>query len=207
MARPRIRTSARPPSSIVEDIAPPPPSSGGIPPTSSVNHTPLILIGSVDTRVHHNPQTNPNLDINDHSAHENPYFLGSVDHPGIILTSPLLTEKKFQSWRRDFKISIGAKNKFAFINGSLPQPPAFDPHFNAWQRCNQMVMSWVLHSVSPEIKTSIMYLESEAAMWSELNHCFDQGNGPKIFKLRESLIILHQGSDTVSTYFTKLKAI
>ncbi|XP_062118740.1 uncharacterized protein LOC133832409 [Humulus lupulus] len=197
MAHPRTRTSARPQSSTVKDIAPP--SFGGIPPTSSIGHTPLILTGSVDTRVHHNTQINPNLENNDRSAHEDPYFLESVDHPGIILTSPLLVLQNFQSWRRDFKISIGAKNKFSFINGSLPQPLASDPHFNAWKHCNQMVMSWLFHSISPEIKTSIMYLEYAAAMWSELNHCFDQVNVPNIFELHESLITLHQGSDTIST--------
>ncbi|XP_062089698.1 uncharacterized protein LOC133796239 [Humulus lupulus] len=44
-------------------------------------------------------------------------------------------------------------------------------------------------------------------MWNELNSRFDQGNGPKIFDLRTSLISLHQGDDSVSSYFTKLKAI
>ncbi|XP_062093909.1 uncharacterized protein LOC133799937 [Humulus lupulus] len=70
-----------------------------------------------------------------------------------------------------------------------------------------MVMSWILHPVSQEIKSSIMYLDSAATMWNELNHEFDQGNGPRIFEMNETLITLHQGHDSVSAYFTKLKAI
>ncbi|XP_062116678.1 uncharacterized protein LOC133830671 [Humulus lupulus] len=51
------------------------------------------------------------------------------------------------------------------------------------------------------------FLAMAAAMWTELNTRFNQGNGPRIFELSESLITLHQGDDSVSPYFTKLKAI
>ncbi|XP_062080551.1 uncharacterized protein LOC133785320 [Humulus lupulus] len=68
-------------------------------------------------------------------------------------------------------------------------------------------MSLILHSVSPDIKSSILLLDTVVAMWNELNSRLDQGNGPKIFDLRTSLISLHQGDDSVSSYFTKLKAI
>ncbi|XP_062073887.1 uncharacterized protein LOC133778075 [Humulus lupulus] len=146
----------------------------------------------------------------DRPAHENgssPYFLGTRDHLGLVLASPPLTNKNFQQWIRDFKFSIRAKNKLPFINGSLPQPAKDDPLFNQWLHCNHMVMSWILHSVSPDIKSSIMFLDTAATMWTKLNSRFDQGNGPKIFYLRTSLISLHQGDDSVSSYFTKLKAI
>ncbi|XP_062109408.1 uncharacterized protein LOC133820027 [Humulus lupulus] len=150
------------------------------------------------------------LDNLDHSPLEdanNPYFLGNGDHPGLILASPPLTDKNFQQWRQNFMISIGAKNKSNFLNGSLSQPSPNDPHFHSWQRCNQMIMSWIIHSVSPDIKSSIMFLNSTAAMWVELNNRFNQGNGPRLFELRQTLIRLHQGDDSISSYFTKLKAI
>ncbi|XP_062077526.1 uncharacterized protein LOC133782292 [Humulus lupulus] len=95
----------------------------------------------------------------------------------------------------DFKISIGAKNKQAFINGSLPQSARNDPLLSSWLRCNQMVMLWILHSVSPDIETSIMFFDTAAATWSELNIRFDQGNGPCLFELRETFIALHQDND------------
>ncbi|XP_062093421.1 uncharacterized protein LOC133799420 [Humulus lupulus] len=137
----------------------------------------------------------------------NPYFMGTRDHPGLILVSPPLTDTNFQQWARVFKLSVGAKNKTGFLTGTIPQP-SFDHHlFDPWSRCNQMVMSWIIHSVSPEIKSSIIYLDSAAAMWTELNTRFNQGNGPRIFDLRTSLKSHHQGDDSVSAYFTKLEAI
>ncbi|KAM6563485.1 hypothetical protein CsatB_023483 [Cannabis sativa] len=52
-----------------------------------------------------------------------------------------------------------------------------------------------------------MYLDTAAEMWNVLNNRFNQGNGPRIFELNENLTYLHQGDDSVSTYFTKLTAI
>ncbi|XP_062086348.1 uncharacterized protein LOC133792456 [Humulus lupulus] len=107
----------------------------------------------------------------------------------------------------DSKISIGAKNKFPFLDGSLPQSDTQNPLFYSQHPCNQMVMSWILHSIFQEIKSSIMFFDIATAMWSELNNRFDQGNGPRIFELRETLIALHQGDNSVTCYFANLKSI
>uniref|UniRef100_A0A803PSX4 Retrotransposon Copia-like N-terminal domain-containing protein n=1 Tax=Cannabis sativa TaxID=3483 RepID=A0A803PSX4_CANSA len=110
-----------------------------------------------------------------------PYYLSTVDHPELALVTPILIDRNFQPWTRDFKLFIGARNKMPFLD------------------------------VSPEIKSSIMYLDTAddtaAEMWTELNNRFNQGNGPRIFELNESLTFLHQGDDSVSTYFTKRTAI
>uniref|UniRef100_A0A803PIP4 CCHC-type domain-containing protein n=1 Tax=Cannabis sativa TaxID=3483 RepID=A0A803PIP4_CANSA len=132
-----------------------------------------------------------------HEGSSSPYFLNSSDNPGLTLVTPLLSDKNFQSWRRDFELSVGARNKVVFLKGTLPQPPIDHPLHHHWFRCNQMVMSWILHSVSPDIKSSIMFLDTAAEMWQELNSRYDQGNGPRIFELRESLITLHQGDDSI----------
>ncbi|XP_062100943.1 uncharacterized protein LOC133806876 [Humulus lupulus] len=136
-----------------------------------------------------------------------PYLMGNGDYLSLILASPPLTDTNFQQWARDLKILVGAKNKYGFPIWSLPQLPPDHHLFDSWNRCNQIVMSWVIHSVSPEIKSSIMFIDIAAAMWTELNNRFNQGNDPRIFEFQESLIILHQGDDSVSAYFTKLKAI
>uniref|UniRef100_A0A803NUC2 Retrotransposon gag domain-containing protein n=1 Tax=Cannabis sativa TaxID=3483 RepID=A0A803NUC2_CANSA len=112
-----------------------------------------------------------------------------------------------QACRRDFELSVGARNKTVFLKGTLPEPPIEDPLHHHWFCCNQMVMSWILHSVTPKIKSSIMFLDTSAAMWTELHACFDQGNGPRTFELRETLITLRQGDDSVSSNFTKLKCM
>uniref|UniRef100_A0A803PEA6 Retrotransposon Copia-like N-terminal domain-containing protein n=1 Tax=Cannabis sativa TaxID=3483 RepID=A0A803PEA6_CANSA len=128
-------------------------------------------------------QNHPPVHRPAHEDNSNLYYLSSGDHPGLILVTPPLSDHNFQPWRRDFELSVGARNKTAFLKGTLPSPPEIDPLHNHWTRCNQMVMSWILHSVTSVIKSSIMFLDTAAEMWTELHSRFDQGNGPRIFEL------------------------
>ncbi|XP_062080781.1 uncharacterized protein LOC133785575 [Humulus lupulus] len=70
-----------------------------------------------------------------------------------------------------------------------------------------MVISWLLHSVSPNIAESIMFRTTAAAMWKDLSDRFNRCNGPTVFQLRESAIALKQGNQDVQTYFTKIKVL
>ncbi|XP_073138563.1 uncharacterized protein [Henckelia pumila] len=106
------------------------------------------------------------------------------------------------------KIALSVKNKLAFIDGSIPKPVITNQHLlNAWTRNNNIVISWLLNSVSKEISASILFAESSADIWNDLKDRFHQSNGPHIFQLRRELMNLRQDQDLVSTYFTKLKAI
>ncbi|XP_062085311.1 uncharacterized protein LOC133791396 [Humulus lupulus] len=136
------------------------------------------------------------------------YHLGIGDNPNFLISPQILTgQENFQSWKRDASISIAAKNKTQFINGSLPQPSLSDPYFHAWVQCNNMVMVWILQSVSREIAASIMFQDSATTMWDDLHEWFNQGNGPRIFQLQTSVHTIKQGDSDVNSYFTHLKTI
>uniref|UniRef100_A0A803NWD7 Retrotransposon Copia-like N-terminal domain-containing protein n=1 Tax=Cannabis sativa TaxID=3483 RepID=A0A803NWD7_CANSA len=139
------------------------------------------------------PQQQPLINRPAYEDIHSPYYLSNADHPGMVLATPILTDRNFQPWCRDFMISIGARNKTPFLEGTIPKPSSNDPLNGSWLRCNQMVMSWILHSVSPEIKSSVMYLDIAAEMWNVLHNRCNQGNGPRIFELNETLTYLHQG--------------
>lgn len=54
------------------------------------------------------------------------------------------------------------------VDGSLPKPGATSPYLNYWIRCNDMVISWLLNSVSLEIQNSIVYLPTAKLIWDDL---------------------------------------
>ncbi|XP_062089640.1 uncharacterized protein LOC133796178 [Humulus lupulus] len=86
----------------------------------------------------------------------------------------------------------------------LASPPLTDTNFQQWARDFKL---FVDAKNKNENKSSINYLDSAAAMWTELNKRFNQGNGPCIFDIQTSLISLHQGDDSISAYFSKLNEI
>ena len=48
-----------------------------------------------------------------------PFFLHSLDYPGLALVSQPLVGENSGSWSRALKLALSVKNKTEFINGSL----------------------------------------------------------------------------------------
>ncbi|KAL5556239.1 hypothetical protein UlMin_038475 [Ulmus minor] len=138
----------------------------------------------------------------------NPYYLHHPDSPGQILVSQQLTGENYTSWSRAMLIALSVKNKLGFVDGSIAEPPCTDANlFNSWIRNNNMVISWILNSISKEISASVMFASSSREIWLDLKDRFQQKNGPRIFQLRRELMNLRQDQNSVSIYFTKLKTI
>ena len=110
------------------------------------------------------------------------YYLHHSDNPGTILVSQLLNGDNYASWNRSMLIALSVKNKIGFVDGSIGKPNGSDPQLlNSWRRNNHIVISWLLNSVSKEISSSILFGESAAEIWNDLNERFQQSNGPRIF--------------------------
>lgn len=133
-----------------------------------------------------------------------PCYLHHSDNPGLVS----LTGDNFASWYRTMIIAFSVKNKLGFVDGSIPKPAPSDPHLlGAWKRNNNIVISWILNSVSKEISASIIFADSALDIWQDLKDRFQQSNDPRIFQLRRELINHCQGQTSGSVYFTKLKTI
>ena len=52
--------------------------------------------------------------------------------------------------------ALSAKNKVEFVDGSTLEPLKNDRMYGAWRHCNNMVVSWIVHSVSISIRQSIL---------------------------------------------------
>lgn len=104
-------------------------------------------------------------------------------------------------------ISLSAKNKLDFINGKVEIPSESSPLFGQWKRCNDMVIAWLLNSLSKDISESVIYSQTAMDLWSELEERYGQPDGSKLFQLQRELNNISQGSNDVATYYTKLKRI
>ncbi|XP_073275620.1 uncharacterized protein [Primulina huaijiensis] len=104
-------------------------------------------------------------------------------------------------------IAMTVKNKLGFLDGSIAKPADTDSNFSSWIRNNNIVIAWILNSVSKDISASILFADSAAEIWNDLRERFQQSNGPRIFQLRRELINLRQDQQSVAVYFTKLKSV
>ncbi|XP_070048846.1 uncharacterized protein [Nicotiana tomentosiformis] len=110
-------------------------------------------------------------------------------------------------WRRAVIIALFAKNKLGFIDGTLVVPKADSRIQQVWARCNDMVLSWLLNSLSKEIAESVLYSQSTNDLWSDLEDRFSQANGAKLFQPQKQLSSVVQGNSSAATYLTKMKSL
>uniref|UniRef100_A0A1U7VDP1 Uncharacterized protein LOC104215032 n=1 Tax=Nicotiana sylvestris TaxID=4096 RepID=A0A1U7VDP1_NICSY len=106
--------------------------------------------------------------VNNDSNH--PYHLHSSDTPGMGLVSSPFDGRGFPGWKRSILIAILAKNKHGFINGSIAEPAMDDKEYPLWSRCNGMVTSWLLNSLTKEIGDSVIYSRTAKDLWNSLEH-------------------------------------
>ncbi|KAH9679435.1 retrotran gag 3 domain-containing protein [Citrus sinensis] len=146
--------------------------------------------------------------ISSHEDPSNPLFLHHSDHPGVILVSQPLTEDNYNTWSRAMIMALSAKNKIGFIDGSIKHPgDASAAESQHWNRCNDMVKSWLLNSISKEISLSVIYCKLASEIWADLKERLSQVNGPYIFQVEKEIHNLVQDTMSIATYYTKLKAL
>ncbi|RVW84809.1 Retrovirus-related Pol polyprotein from transposon RE1 [Vitis vinifera] len=135
-----------------------------------------------------------------------PFSLHHSDHPGMVLVSKVLEGDNYITWSRAMRISLSAKDKIGFVTGSIKPPSSTDDSFPSWQRCNDMVISWLLNSIHPDIASSVIYAKTTSEIWADLRERFSQGNDSRIYQIKRDIVEHRQGQQSISVYYTKLKA-
>ncbi|KAK3037908.1 hypothetical protein RJ639_031799 [Escallonia herrerae] len=132
-----------------------------------------------------------------------------TDHPGHLLVPIKLNGTNYPSWSKSMIHALTAKNKIGFINGSIEQPSEKDQptEYALWNQCNSMILSWLTHSVEPDLAKGVIHAKTAYQVWEDFKDQFSQKNAPAIYQIQNSLASFSQGTMTVSTYFTKLKGL
>lgn len=87
-------------------------------------------------------------DATDFSSYSHPYFISQSNSSGTLLVNTPFDGKSFAGWKRGIIIALTAKNKFNFIDGSTTEPARGTDQHKTWTRANNMVISWILNSLS-----------------------------------------------------------
>ncbi|XP_075646798.1 uncharacterized protein LOC142617729 [Castanea sativa] len=120
----------------------------------------------------------------------NPLYLHHEESPGAMLVYQPLVGENYPTWARLMQMALIAKNKLGFIGGTLTLSSPMvktSSAIQAWIRCNKMVASWILNSVSQEISTSIVCKDTALEIWNDLRERLSQANGPRVFQLQKDI--------------------
>ena len=105
------------------------------------------------------PFNHPPINPSDDSS--SPYYLHPSDNPGTLLVSEIFNGENYVAWSRSIVIALTVKNKVQFTDGSIVSPST-DQIFRhtAWLRANNLVLSWLMNSISKEIRNSLLFVVS-----------------------------------------------
>jgi len=119
---------------------------------------------------------------------QNPLFVHPSDGPGSLdLKIRLSGSSNFRSWKRAMEIALSTKRKLPFVHGTLPRPTDDPVKGDQWDACNNLVIAWIMNSVSDSIAESILYIESAAEIWKQLDKRFAVSNGARKYKLNKDV--------------------
>ncbi|XP_070029906.1 uncharacterized protein LOC142170151 [Nicotiana tabacum] len=76
-----------------------------------------------------------------------------------------------------------------------------------WDRCNVIVLAWIMNTVSPSLISSVIYAFDTYTVWTDLKERFDKDNASRACYLHKEIATLTQGISSVSVYYTKLREL
>ncbi|KAL9664500.1 hypothetical protein QQ045_019903 [Rhodiola kirilowii] len=72
-----------------------------------------------------------------------------------------------------------------------------------WERCNNVIFSWIINSVSKEIGASLIHAFDCIAAWNDLKERFGGSNDSSLFSIQQEIAGLMQGDMSIAKYYGK----
>jgi len=134
-----------------------------------------------------------------------PLFLHPSDQPEQGLVADLFNGDDFENWRRSVTVALSAKQKLGFVDGTNKKPEVGSPLLPYWQRCNDMVISWLLNSLHKNVRDSVLYHNTASDIWTELNERYGQSNKARLFQAQKAVSCISQGDQDIANYFNQAR--
>ena len=55
-------------------------------------------------------------------------------------------------------MSLKIRNKLEFVDGMIPKPPLNSRDLGSWSRCNDMIATWLMNSISKNSGQSLLLM-------------------------------------------------
>ncbi|XP_071741029.1 uncharacterized protein [Rutidosis leptorrhynchoides] len=115
--------------------------------------------------------------------------------------------ENYNIWSRSMLLALGTKNKLGFINGSLQRHATDVTLQNQWDRCNNVVLSWILGSISDELYSGQIFSTNATHVWNELKETYDKIDGSVIYNLHHKMNSIKQNDSSLSDYYHNLNSL
>jgi len=121
-----------------------------------------------------------NIDYN------HPLYLHPSDAPGSLsIEIQLKGMENYMLWSRAMKLALLGRNKLGFIDGSVTRNIYEGDLQRRWDRCNAIVVSWLMNSVQSDLLSGILSRSDAYLVWNDLKERFDKVNNSRAYHLHK----------------------
>ena len=149
---PLIPVNLPPTSSIPVNLPP----TSSIPVNQPMNHS---FPGSSSTEfapMTHFPRNSNTEPFSFDGIQYSPYYLTNGDNPGAAIISETLDGTNYNTWNIAITIALDAKNKLAFVDGSLPRPRIIE--------FGLVATTWLNHGSWTQLRSQSMEVYCDSTM-------------------------------------------
>ncbi|KAL2327646.1 hypothetical protein Fmac_021073 [Flemingia macrophylla] len=131
--------------------------------------------------------------------------LGPNDLPNVA--GPYrLDGRNFLQWSQYIQRILKGRSRLDHIDGGGPGPN--DPNFSIWDNEDSLIMTWIWHSMTPEISRNYMFYSSAKEIWDDLQNAFSlKKDFAACYDIESRVFSTKQGSLSVSEYYGILNGL
>ena len=98
-----------------------------------------------------------------------------------------------------------SKGKDNYLTGVIAKPGEEEPGYKGWKTENNMVMSWLINSMTNEIGKNFLFYDTAQEIWEAAKDAYSHiKNTLELFDIESVLDNLRQGDSHVTQYFNSL---
>ncbi|XP_076902271.1 uncharacterized protein LOC143556961 [Bidens hawaiensis] len=133
-----------------------------------------------------------------------PLYLHASDSNSLTIVSiKLKGTENYKVWSNAMMLALQVKNKIGFIDGTCEK--STDVVLSRqWDRCNSVVLTWLLNSVSEELYLGQVYSKLATEVWKDLKETYDKVDGSVVCNLYQKINMFTQSNQSVTEYYHKL---
>nr|GEX39396.1 ribonuclease H-like domain-containing protein [Tanacetum cinerariifolium] len=112
-------------------------------------------------------------------------------------------------WASAMKLALQIKHKIGFITGTCVRTDylASAPLLEQWDRCNVVVLNWILSSLSQKVYLGHVFSNNAATVCNELKNTYDRIDGSIVFNLLQKTNSFKQRGLPIFEYYHKLNSL
>ncbi|GJU86702.1 putative RNA-directed DNA polymerase [Tanacetum coccineum] len=127
----------------------------------------------------------------------------------MVESDKLPKDKGIEGGSSELKLDLAlhTRNKLGFVDGTCVRDENDALRQSQWDRCNSVVLSWILGCISQDLYKGQVFSKSAKIVWDELEETYNKQDGSVIFNLHFKIHSYTQAGSPLSEYYHNLNAL